>query len=467
ERRDNPTSRRRPRTGPGASRAGPPARLSLPHVRAPHAAQRAAARRGAGAQAAGGHGARGGGRRRGVRPRGGGGGRAAHGAAARRGDGGVERRRAREPLRAARHLVRRDRRVGLRGRVHDRAHEQAGGGARAHGPGAARAVVPRARGGAAQGGARRRDPAGARRAARARRRAVRAAALRPRLALRAPRRRERGVGGGAHARPRGRVLHGALPAGRHHADRGRRRERRRGGAARRPRVRALGGRRARARVGRRDARPHDARGAPDRQGRRAAVGAAHRARGAPAPAPGLLPRHRDERGARRAVLQPHQPEPARGARLHVRRALGLLVAAGGGAVRRGRGRAERRDRGGRARGAQGDRPHAHRGDRRGRAFARDELPRRRLPDPLRDHRGHRERAGGARRLRAAGRLLRRLPAARARGDAGRRAPRRADAPAPRPAAAAGGGRPRGDRGPARRAGVRPAHRVRRRGAGAI
>ena len=55
----------------------------------------------------------------------------------------------------------------------------------------------------------------------------------------------------------------------------------------------------------------------------------------------------------------------------------------------------------------------------GRAVARDELSRRRVPDPLRDDGGDRDGAGEPRDLRPARRLLRRVPRARPRRDDGR------------------------------------------------
>ena len=101
------------------------------------------------------------------------------------------------------------------------------------------------------------------------------------------------------------------------------------------RVRRLEGRHAsRAIVGDDLPARHAARGAHRREERRAAVGAAHRPRRHSAQSSGFLSGQRDERGAGRTVQLAHQPESPRGARVHVRRVLGVRLAAAGRTVRR-------------------------------------------------------------------------------------------------------------------------------------
>ena len=166
---------------------------------------------------------------------------------------------------------------------------------------------------------------------------------------------------------------------------------------------------------------------------RGAVGAADRA-------PVRAPRHarlpgaaRDERGARRPVRQPDQPQAARGEGLHLRRAHRLRLAARAGAVldagQRAHGGDRRRD-SRLARRARGD-PRRAAGHRQ-RAGAGEGVADPRLPAQLRDGAAGGPRRGAARALRSAGHLLRGVRAAHQRRDGRRRHARRRRATSIRP-----------------------------------
>ena len=106
---------------------------------------------------------------------------------------------------------------------------------------------------------------------------------------------------------------------------------------------------ARARHTRHDAGPRGHRGQAGKPADAAARGEHRRA----AVLAGLPADAGHEHGARRTLLEPHQHEPARGARLHLRRELAVLVQARGRAVPDRVRRSHRRDRGGRGRNLQG------------------------------------------------------------------------------------------------------------------
>ena len=142
--------------------------------------------------------------------------------------------------------------------------------------------------------------------------------------------RHRGVAGGDDGRGRARVPCGGVRARRRDARDRRRCSRRRRSSGSRPRRSAAGRRRRRpapstatpacaAAAGRRTA------AWPSCRGRRAAVGAAHRPRLRLARHARLPRAACCEHGARRPVRQPHQPEPARGQGLHLRRAHGVRL----------------------------------------------------------------------------------------------------------------------------------------------
>ena len=141
---------------------------------------------------------------------------------------------------------------------------------------------------------------------------------------------------GHHARRRAALLRDVLPAEQRDAARRRRREAGRRGAPGARAVRRLGTRdrpdagdqHAERREG------HD--GRARRQAGRGAVVVPHRRRRRAALDQRLLPAAGDEHDAGRVVHEPAQPEPARDARLHVRRGLGLRTAALGRPVHRER-----------------------------------------------------------------------------------------------------------------------------------
>jgi hypothetical protein len=157
--------------------------------------------------------------------------------------------------------------------------------------------------------------------------------------------------------------------------------------------------------------------------------------------PDYLPARGDEQHPRRAVQLARQPQPARAQRLHLRRPHRLRLAPLGGAVLGGERGWRPTRRGRRGRGALEIDRMRDELVRPRRAVARDELPRRRVPHPLRDHVGHRVGAHGLRALRPARRLLRRLPRARARRDGEDVRRVGARAPAPRATCNARGWRP--------------------------
>ena len=139
--------------------------------------------------------------------------------------------------------------------------------------------------------------------------------------------------------------------------------------------------------------------------------------GVPRSAPDYFPLRRAQHGPGRLVHVAPQPEPARRARLLLRRQLAVRHAAVRGRVPGGRRRADRQDRGRAARILQG--AQGHRGPReRGRARQGQELRRAQLPQRIRDHQRPRGPPRGDGRLQAARHLLLAIRRQRSGGDSG-------------------------------------------------
>ena len=126
----------------------------------------------------------------------------------------------------------------------------------------------------------------------------------------------------------------------------------------------------------------------------------------------------DEHGARRIVLQPHQHEPARGARVHLRRQLAVRVPPIGRAVRHRRRRPHRRHRSGGDRDPEGSARDGRQADERRRAAAVEGCPRPIAAGCVRDERERRRQLFQRLHLRPRARLLHPVSGARRVGDDG-------------------------------------------------
>ena len=162
---------------------------------------------------------------------------------------------------------------------------------------------------------------------------------------------------------------------------------------------------------------------PRRQARRRADGDPHRQRRRRAAHAGLLRARRDQHHSRRLVHLAAQHEPARSARLHLRRLVGVRHARRAGAVRRLGQRADGQDGRVAARVLQGAGRHPPAGAR-GRAAPRPQLRSAGLPRRVRDDLGHGRQPLGAGHLRPSGVVLQRVRAEDPGGDRRRRRPRR-------------------------------------------